>query len=44
MSPSLEVSDEDWEDICADSGGWEWIDLEAKTDGKNEFDGMFGAL
>ena len=47
-SPSLEVADEEWEDLCKDCGAWEWIDGEldggAKADGegkeeRNEFGG-----
>ena len=25
-APSLEVRSEEWEDLCRDEGGWEWID------------------
>lgn len=25
-TPALEVTDEEWEGLCADVGGWEWID------------------
>lgn len=35
LRPVLNVTDEEWEDLCLDCGGWEWIDGEAK--GKNEF-------
>lgn len=38
--PRLEISDEDWEDLCREAGGWEWIDGEAEGEGKrNEFGG-----
>lgn len=29
------MSNDEWEDLCRDCGGWEWIDSEAT--GKNEF-------
>ncbi|KAL9603077.1 MAG: hypothetical protein Q9219_001441 [cf. Caloplaca sp. 3 TL-2023] len=35
LRPQLPVTDDEWEGICLDCGGWEWIDAEAK--GKNEF-------
>jgi Alpha and gamma adaptin binding protein p34 len=31
----LNKSTEEWEDICREEGGWEWIDAEAK--GRNEY-------
>lgn len=38
--PRLEINDEDWEDLCREAGGWEWIDGEAEGEGKrNEFGG-----
>ncbi|KAI4189459.1 MAG: hypothetical protein LQ346_005103 [Caloplaca aetnensis] len=29
------MNDDEWEDLCRECGGWEWIDIEAT--GKNEF-------
>ena len=37
--PQIEISDEDWEDLCREAGGWEWIDGEVEGDGRNEFGG-----
>ena len=31
-SPRLELTDEEWDNICIDCGAWEWID--GKLDGK----------
>lgn len=43
-SPHAEVSDEEWEDLCRECGGWEWVDGEVSRDegngGRNEFGGM----
>ncbi|KAL8893225.1 MAG: hypothetical protein Q9192_005474 [Flavoplaca navasiana] len=35
LRPLLEMSNDQWEDLGLDCGGWQWIDSEAK--GKNEF-------
>ncbi|KAL9591253.1 MAG: hypothetical protein Q9179_007907, partial [Wetmoreana sp. 5 TL-2023] len=35
LRPLLAFSNDEWEDLCQDCGGWEWIDSEAM--GKNEF-------
>ncbi|KAL8970618.1 MAG: hypothetical protein Q9183_001432 [Haloplaca sp. 2 TL-2023] len=35
LRPLLELTTDEWEDVCHDSGGWEWIDSEAT--GKNDF-------
>ncbi|KAG6989836.1 hypothetical protein G7Y79_00063g093870 [Physcia stellaris] len=36
--PQLEITDDDWEDLCREAGGWEWIDGEAEGEGtRNEF-------
>ncbi|KAL8694465.1 MAG: hypothetical protein Q9218_000877 [Villophora microphyllina] len=35
LRPLLEISNDEWEDLCQDCGGWEWIDGEAT--GKNGF-------
>ncbi|KAL8722969.1 MAG: hypothetical protein Q9225_000662 [Loekoesia sp. 1 TL-2023] len=35
LRPLLSMTNDEWEDLCLDCGGWEWIDSEAK--GKNEF-------
>ncbi|KAI4279316.1 MAG: hypothetical protein LQ337_000347 [Flavoplaca oasis] len=35
LRPLLDMSNEQWEDLGLDCGGWQWIDSEAK--GKNEF-------
>lgn len=44
VSPRAEVSDEEWEDLCRECGGWEWVDGEVSRDegngGRNEFGGM----
>ncbi|KAL9072120.1 MAG: hypothetical protein Q9161_003741 [Pseudevernia consocians] len=37
MSPSLEVTNEEWENLCMDYGSWEWID--GQLDGKVESNG-----
>lgn len=37
ISPGLEVTDEEWENLCMDCGSWEWIDGE--LDGKVEWKG-----
>ena len=39
-SPSLEVTNEEWENLCMDCGTWEWIDGE--LDGKLESNGECG--
>lgn len=53
ISPSLEISHEEWEDLCMDCGSWEWIDgeLDGKVDSneqgqweRNEFGGESGIL
>ena len=38
MVPGLNLSTEDWEDICRQEGGWEYIDgkIEAGTNSKRE--------
>lgn len=52
VSPRLEIESEEWEDVCRECGGWEWIDGEiAEVDGpkgerqseeqRNEFGGRF---
>ncbi|KAL9012258.1 MAG: hypothetical protein Q9173_002967 [Seirophora scorigena] len=33
--PLLAMTDEGWDDLCRECGGWEWIDAEAR--GKNAF-------
>lgn len=38
-TPRLEMSDEDWEDFCQESGRWEWIDGEAEGVARNGFGG-----
>lgn len=35
LRPLLPITPEEWEDLCRECGGWEWIDGEAT--GKNEF-------
>ncbi|KAL8930634.1 MAG: hypothetical protein Q9208_000505 [Pyrenodesmia sp. 3 TL-2023] len=35
LRPLLAMSNDEWEDLCRECGGWEWIDNEAT--GKNEF-------
>lgn len=51
LSPSLEVTNEEWENLCMDCGSWEWIDgelngkVESNGEGKeerNEFGGESG--
>lgn len=51
MIPGLEVTNEEWENLCMDCGSWEWIDGEldgkAVSDGqgkkeRNEFGGESG--
>lgn len=51
MSPRLEMCGEEWEDLCRECGGWEWIDGELEGDGggkgkdeRNEFGGESGHL
>ena len=39
ISPALEVDDAEWEDLCREAGGWEYMDSEANKGGKNEFGG-----
>lgn len=50
-SPSLEVTNEEWENLCMDCGTWEWIDgeLDGKAESnaecgkeRNEIGGEFG--
>ncbi|CAF9908471.1 hypothetical protein IMSHALPRED_006683 [Imshaugia aleurites] len=42
LSPSLEVTNEEWENLCMDCGSWEWIDgelngkVESNGEGKEE--------
>lgn len=52
-SPSLEVTHEEWEDLCMDCGSWEWIDgeldgvVKSNEQGqseRNEFGGESGIL
>lgn len=40
LRPLLELSNDAWEDLGLDCGGWQWIDSEAK--GKNEFGEKLG--
>lgn len=35
LRPLLNMTNDEWENLCLECGGWEWIDSEAK--GKNEF-------
>ena len=51
LSPSIEFTNEEWEDFCMKCGCWEWIDgelsgnLESKGESrqeKNEFGGKSG--
>ncbi|CAF9926962.1 MAG: hypothetical protein ALECFALPRED_003590 [Alectoria fallacina] len=37
MNPSLEVGNEEWDNLCMDCGSWEWIDGE--LDGKMDLNG-----
>ena len=37
--PHLTLSDEEWEDLCRDCGGWEWIDGEIEGEAKNAYGG-----
>lgn len=46
LNPHLELSTEEWEDLCRESGGWEWIDGEVgdemgKGKERNEFGGKW---
>ena len=36
----LDVGGEEWEDLCREKGGWEFIDGGVVEGGKNEFGGM----
>ena len=41
-SPSLDIGEEEWEDMCRECGGWEWVDggVEGGRKGeRNEFGG-----
>lgn len=40
LRPLLEISNDEWEDLGLDCGGWQWIDSEAT--GKNEFGEKLG--
>ncbi|KAL8998280.1 MAG: hypothetical protein Q9169_002594 [Polycauliona sp. 2 TL-2023] len=40
LRPLLEMSNDGWEDLGLDCGGWQWIDSEAK--GKNQFGEKLG--
>ncbi|KAL8760192.1 MAG: hypothetical protein Q9199_000214 [Rusavskia elegans] len=40
LRPLREMSNDEWEDLGLDCGGWQWIDSEAK--GKNEFGEKLG--
>lgn len=51
ISPYLQVTNEEWENLCTDCGSWEWIDgeldgkVESNGEGKkeiNEFGGESG--
>ena len=53
VSPSLEITNEEWEMLCMDCGSWEWIDGELDgnvdlngggRDPRNEFGGESGIL
>ncbi|CAF9904275.1 MAG: hypothetical protein HETSPECPRED_003496 [Heterodermia speciosa] len=35
--PRLEISNEEWEDMGRECGGWEWIDGEVEGEGRNGF-------
>lgn len=37
--PRLEISNEEWEDMGRECGGWEWIDGEVEGEGRNGFGG-----
>lgn len=45
LNPRLELSAEEWEDLCQECGGWEWIDGEVDGEmgrgkgDRNEFGG-----
>jgi hypothetical protein len=41
LSPRLELSEEDWDDIVRECGGWEWVDGEKDGGERNEFGGMY---
>lgn len=41
LNPRLELSKEEWEDLCQECGGWEWIDAEVDNEvgkGKEKVD------
>ena len=41
LNPRLELSKEEWEDLCRECGGWEWIDGEVDNEvgkGKEKVD------
>ena len=55
ISPSLDLEVDDWDDLCSECGGWEWVDGEIgegeegkevsdSEGGRNEFGGKFGIL
>ena len=53
VSPSVEVTNEQWEELCMDCGPWEWIDgelgrnLESNKESskeRNEFGGASAIL
>ena len=53
LDPSLEITNEEWENLCMECGYWEWIDgelhgnLESNGGGRkerNEFGGELGIL
>jgi hypothetical protein len=53
VSPSFEITNEEWQDFCMDCGSWEWIDgeLDGKAESereskkeRNEFGGRCGLL
>ena len=38
-SPRVEMGGEEWEDLCGEAGGWEWIDGEVEEGGDGEREG-----
>lgn len=44
LSPRLELSDEAWDDVGRECGGWEWIDGEKQSGGRNELGGRYFSL
>ncbi|MCJ1298677.1 hypothetical protein MMC08_001467 [Hypocenomyce scalaris] len=42
VAPNLQLAEEEWEGICREDGGWEWVDGELEGSGRGEFGELTG--